>query len=442
MKTRFNTLPKLWNQLACSRWYRRGLRAVGTCLVGVSLTSVAQAQVPGGFVYPAANTFASSGVTAPNQLAAGQVAVGQVIPSQAIGQVSAAGVPITEPINTGVYIGPGGNGSALDVPSVLGPSPTTPTRLVNQPYSSGPFMQQPPVVAEQPVDLGIPCPGGCDLRGYGWAEALYFRREYDQNYTMSQTRLIEPFNYEWAGRVTVGRLSDCVNGYEFSYAGPFKWERELVTTGAGQQSKLTPIGLDPSLINTFNNADYHSQIYTARMNSYEFNRRWWAWDIFSMLAGIRVVDYRENFGFYSNNPTAGSGMYLDQARNLLLGAQIGGEHWQPLGLRTLIGLRGKAALLANFNRNQVYLENNGLAVLNAYDNDVDVSGLFELGAFAKYSITRSIRVSAGYELWYLPGMATVPEQNLFNVTTSTGAKSQTGDDVLLQGASFGAEILF
>ncbi len=106
--------------------------------------------------------------------------------------------------------------------------------------------------------------------------------------------------------------------------------------------------------------------------TFEVNRRWWAWDIFSVLVGVRAVDYREYYGFFSQSG-AGAGIYEDFARNRMFGPQIGGEVNQAFGLRTLVGFRGKAALLANFSRNAVNLNNAGLNILGTTDSDVDVA---------------------------------------------------------------------
>jgi hypothetical protein len=317
-----------------------------------------------------------------------------------------------------------------------------PTRLVNQPYAAGPFMQEQPLYQDGGASFVNPCDAGCDIHCYASAEALYFRREHDERFTLSQNMRIEPFDYEWAGRVTVGRMLDCVNGYEFSYAGPFKWSREGTLNGTNLQSKLATAGLPPSVISTFNDATYHSQLYQARLNSFEANRRCWEWDIFSTLIGLRVIEYRESYGFASTNPIDGSGLYQDQVRNIMIGPQVGGDFMKPLGLRTLVGVKGKAALLANFNRNQLLLQNAGVNIVDAVDNDVDVAGLGEFGAYIKYSVTPSIRLNAGYEVWYLPGVATIPGQNLRYVTPETGAKVFANDELLLHGASFGAQILF
>lgn len=346
---------------------------------------------------------------------------------------------------SGVIVGPGGATSITEVPSVLGPSPGMPPTgpLVNQPFPSGPFIQAQPGYGGQQASVSDLCDGGCDLSYYGSAEALYWRRENDERFSLSQATRLQPFDYEWAGRVTVGRMLDCVNAYEISYVGPFEWERQTSRAGANLQSKLNPdTPYTAADISAFNNATLHQQAYRARLNSLEFNKRCWAWDIFSTMVGMRIVDYREDYIFRSVNPVIGTGFYQDETRNIMVGPQFGGDWMTPFGLRTLVGVKGKGAVLANFNRNQVFMSNAGVFKVDSLDNSLDVAGLIELGSYIKYSVTESIRLTGGYDFWYMPGVATVPGQGLNHVSPATGIKSRADEEVFIHGGSFGAEILF
>lgn len=414
MRLRLTMLPRLFAKIVDPR--RVSFKALTACALATLMATTVNAQLMDGLVYP-------------SEAPVGSAALGE----------SMSFSDYQQPPN-GVFVGPGGETSALNVPSAMDPSAGQRTKYVNQPWAQGPFMQSPPVLEE----TGIPCPcdPGCDFAYYGSVEALYFRREYDERFTLSQFQ-IPPFDYEWAGRVTAGHIWDCVNGYEFVYAGPFKWTRDMSATSAGGnlQSRMSVAGLVPGTISAFNNANIHTQTYQARMNTFEVNRRWWAWDVFSVLVGMRAVDYREYYGFFSQS-AAGAGIYEDFTRNRMFGPQIGGEFNQALGMRALVGFRGKAALLANFSRNSVNLQNAGLNILGVTDSDVDVAGLFELGSNIKYSLTPSIRLTAGYEMWYLPGVATVASQGLNVISQGTAQKVDADDDLLLHGVTLGAQILY
>ncbi len=56
-------------------------------------------------------------------------------------------------------------------------------------------------------------------------------------------------------------------------------------------------GISGGQIDTFNGAVFHRQIESARLQSFEFNRRWFAWDVVSTLIGIRGFQYNENYQF-------------------------------------------------------------------------------------------------------------------------------------------------
>lgn len=426
MTTRFFSLQRLVARLVRRRRRQVGLRTtISACALATIMAGHAAAQTGGGAAYPP--EVVGSFSDAPTVPYGGEVPVGNAVVQE-----------------SGVMVGPGGATSATELPSVLGPATAGPAAgpLVNQPFPSGPFIQSQPTYGGQ-ASVSDMCDGGCDLRWYGSAEALYWRRENDERFGLSQGTRLQPFDYDWAGRVTIGRMLDCVNGYEISYVGPFQWDRQSSRTGTGLQSKLNADSpYTAADISAFNNATLHQQAYRARMNSLEFNKRCWAWDVFSTLIGVRVVDYREDYIFRSINPVIGTGYYQDEARNIMVGPQIGGDWMQPFGLRTLVGFKGKAAALANFNRNQVFMSNGGLVKVDSYDDTLDIAGLFELGTYVKYSITPSIRVQAGYDLWYMPGVATVPGQGLNHVNPDTGIKSRSDEELFIQGGSFGAQILF
>ena len=64
---------------------------------------------------------------------------------------------------------------------------------------------------------GIPCDPYCYVR----AEGLYMQRE-DSNRGLSRNVGLSDYDYEWASRITVGSLPNCVNGYEMTYVSPLK----------------------------------------------------------------------------------------------------------------------------------------------------------------------------------------------------------------------------
>lgn len=284
---------------------------------------------------------------------------------------------------------------------------------------------------------------GCDVNAYASAEALWLRRGSDKYFSLSQNSYLPDYDYELGGRFTIGRLFNCVDGWEGVYTGPFEWNRQSIVDGAANlQSRLVANGgYTPAEISTFNNSNRHIQAWESKLNSFELNRRWWSWDVLSTLVGVRYVDYNEEFVFQSISG-GGVGTYRNQVKNRMAGAQVGAEILYPVSLRTNMGFRGKAGVYANFDENNVFLQNGATTILNAGDNSVDVAGLIEMGVFANYQVLPSVRLTAGYEFWYMPGVVTVPGQSPQFINPSTGTRVDNDEEVFLHGGSLGVQVLF
>ncbi len=288
-----------------------------------------------------------------------------------------------------------------------------------------------------------PCNPGCDVSWYFGYESLWLKRENDERFSLSNNSFLSDFEFERGGRYTAGYLSDCVNGWEIVYAGPFDWRRTANVAGAANlQSNLVPTVYTAAQIDTFNSADQHFQDYRVQLNSFELNRRWWTWDVLSTMIGLRYVDYEEDYLFFSNRVGTGTGVLIESVDNQLLGAQIGADVLYPFSLRGNVGFRGKAGVYANLDERSTFLRNGGTVLLNAGDEDVDVAGIIEMGVVANYHIVPSIRLTAGYEFWYMPGTATVPEQRPGQISPASGTTVFDDADLFLHGGSVGLQVLF
>jgi len=287
------------------------------------------------------------------------------------------------------------------------------------------------------------CVTGCDVSWYVNYDALWLRRSNDSYFSLSRNSYLPDFDYEFGGRYTVGQLWDCVNGWEAVYTGPFDWQRQNAVLGAGNlQSRFIPgSGYTAAEVNTFNNADQHVQAWQSELNSFELNRRWWTWDVISTMIGIRYVDYQEQYLFLSDS-AQGLGQYQSKVQNRMAGAQIGADMLYPVSLRANFGVRGKAGVYANFDEQSVLLQNAATTLINAGDNSVDVAGVIEMGVFTNYQIVPSVRLTAGYEFWYLPGVVTIPGQSPQFVNPSTGTRLDNDSEVFLHGGSLGVQVLF
>lgn len=290
---------------------------------------------------------------------------------------------------------------------------------------------------------GSPCDPGCDVSAYGRVEALYYRRQGDKYFTTTRNTFTPDFDWELGTRVTLGCLLDCTNGYELVYTGPFDWNRQATFRGNGSLQSLLNAsnGYTANDIDAFNNADIHSTDWRIQLQSLEANRRWWAWDAFSTMIGLRYVDYEEDYVFFSSGSN-GAGLQVEGVDNQLAGVQVGADMLYPTSLRCNMGFRGKAGLYANLSERRSFLSNDGNIVINSGDSDTDWAGMFEFGIFANYSILPHLRLSAGYDFWWMTQMATITEQRPTIITPATGTTVFADDDVYVHGASLGAELIF
>jgi len=292
------------------------------------------------------------------------------------------------------------------------------------------------------------CPGAysctrCDFEWYFNAEFVGFRREGDRRFSLTNAQLMSDVEFELGTRATIGKMCDCSTAYEFVFVGPFQWER-----GSDSPPPAPPINsrfaaFPFNLADPFNNATSHTQRWIARSNSLELNRRQWAWDAVSTLIGIRYFNYEEDYRLRSERAVAPlSGLYTDEIKNNLIGPQIGGDIFFLTSLKTSLSLRGKAGVFANFAEREVRLAATNSTILFNGKDKVDIAGLFEFGINFNYQITPSIRLNGGYEVWYMPGMGTVSDQNPASLTFDSGTRLQLHDDIFLHGFNAGVQVLY
>ncbi|MCR9296230.1 MAG: hypothetical protein NXI32_26255 [bacterium] len=290
---------------------------------------------------------------------------------------------------------------------------------------------------------GSPCDPGCDVSAYGRVEALYYRRQGDKYFTPIRNAFLDEFAWQEGVRVTLGCLMNCTNGYELSYIGPFEWERQATLRGNGNlQSLLRPSnGYTFNDIDTFFDADVQGLSVRSKLNSIEANYRWWAWDAFSTLVGLRYINFEEEYSFSSAGAN-GAGIHFEGVDNQMAGIQIGADWMYPFCIRGNSGFRGKGGVYANVAERRSLLINDGTLLINAGDSSTDWAGVFEFGWFANYYVIPQLRFSAGYDFWWMTQMATISEQRPTSITPATGTTVFSEDDVLVHGASLGVELIF
>jgi hypothetical protein len=279
-------------------------------------------------------------------------------------------------------------------------------------------------------------------RFYLGYEAVYMQREGDQQYSFSRGNFLPNNGYELGHRITLGQMFDCTDGVEFVYTGSFTWERasQHLSPGGALQSVLTAGGgYTAAQIDTFNDSFRHLQGMRANLQSYEANRKWFAWDIMSTLIGIRAFQYNEQFSFDSVGQGNGAGFFRTDLQNFLLGAQIGSDVMRPISQRLSIGAKSRLGVFANFNEGELQVFNRGTRLIDASRRSTDLAGMVQLGTIGRYRILPSLVATVGYEAMYLAGVATVSNQQYVPLNPGSGTSYDAGDCVLFHGGTFGLE---
>ncbi len=326
------------------------------------------------------------------------------------------------------------------------PPPGAPA--ANAPYGGYPTMGASPFAVASgsapTPGMSCPCPT-CPDRRYVLAEGLYMKRDGDNGFTWSNRVAFDEFDYEPGIRVTTGFIMDCMDGIELSYAGLMSWENENAVIGplANPLNLLMPrdaATVPAAAVDTFYTAQAQAQTWEAQYHSLELNQRSWGGDVISLLHGVRMVNYQEEFSLLSRNFNNQFGSISVDTENWLVGLQLGIDMYYPVSNRISTGLRGRAGGYINFAESNSQLINNNVPIFNVADNDESIAGLFEFGATTTFQATRNLSFRMGYELWYLTGMATIPGNTPGTISTTFGRHVDTDEEIFFNGVTAGAEV--
>ena len=292
-----------------------------------------------------------------------------------------------------------------------------------------------------PADAGLGCPSSW----YVHVDAVYMANEANGPLSLSQDFALGEFGNELGGRVTVGRRRDCLAGWEASYVGPIRWEVAGELRGALLSSSFVVPGGAVN-ISAFNQAEFHRQTSRSTLQSFELNKRCWDWDTMGGLIGFRYLQIEDRFTFFSQDPlpAADTGFFAVNTRNYMPGVQCGLDLFYNVGAAGRLSLVGKTkfGLYANFAEGDVLLINAGAVELDNDDSEFQLAFLGELGFSARYRILPCFSVQAGYEIWYLAGLAQSHGQTVSPLTPATGTDLDSDNDTWYHAATVGAELVW
>ncbi|MBL8889474.1 MAG: BBP7 family outer membrane beta-barrel protein [Planctomycetaceae bacterium] len=259
------------------------------------------------------------------------------------------------------------------------------------------------------------------------------------------------------------RQDDCGQGWEGRYWGLLS-QTNTATLGNMPITQLTGLNLvniGPwgTAAGLFNTADYHSVQRSSEFHSFEWNllnhasvcanNNW----LYRGIFGLRVLRFRDALQ-YSAHSATGFGLgfnsvnYSILTRNTFLGAQAGGSGEYCVTDKLRLGVGANAGIGTNFmEADQTIANSNGVvgivpgfgnySIMNE-DNDLAVFGEFDARMY--YHVSCNWRLSVGYRLLGLAGVALAQEQIPNTISDLSYVKRDGG--LLLHGITLGAEFSY
>lgn len=305
--------------------------------------------------------------------------------------------------------------------------------------------------------LANPCGSTFSPYSYVIVEGLYMDRQGESRFSLTRNTTIGDFDFDWAPRVTIGRLPNSTNGYEFTLVGEFQWNRSLtVVDPNGTINTVLFDGdgdPDPNVQNdnnfdaTFLDPLFDSNIqihrYISRYWSAEINKTCVGWDVVKLLYGGRYIRMEEDL-FYggAKNVFNSTADVHSQVKNDMIGGQVGMDILYPVARHFYSDMRVRGGAYVNFVESNVQMRNQGAVVLRTPGDDYQLAGVLEFGGGLRFQMNEMFSIRAGGEMWYIYGVATAPNQLRPGVTPLWGAPIDTKEDVFFYGATVSAEFRF
>lgn len=266
--------------------------------------------------------------------------------------------------------------------------------------------------------------------------------------------------------VTFARRTAAGNGLEFRYWGLFPDQRERTQFGPALDTRL--IGFEDyqigpgfgNLWEYYNDADLHSFSRENEFHNFEINtlRNVGAYTTrggrtgnFELLGGFRWLYFNEDYTFSAiTGGVVPSRVDYDlNARNNLLGFQLGGRNEVYLSDRISLLTGTQFGLFNNNIRSSQRISNEfggfatpapGVPDVGEYDylsrkNDLAAIGEVDLGL--AYQFAQRARITAGYRIIGISGVALAPSQIPRNFRNPNELQAINSRDSLILGGAYG-----
>jgi hypothetical protein len=155
--------------------------------------------------------------------------------------------------------------------------------------------------------------------------------------------------------------------------------------------------------------------YSSQVANVEINQRFklWSWNShqeFSWLWGVRYFYLSDNLALNGSDLFTDTNESLNwQTKNNLIGMQLGLQ-WAWGWNRFELSTEAKIGLFANVYSQQGTDAVNGTAAFDMSHSGTDLAELVEVSLLARYRITSSLWLRAGYQYYCVGGLALGPRQ--------------------------------
>jgi len=295
---------------------------------------------------------------------------------------------------------------------------------------------------------------GADFRELSYENAMPAERLLVSDANIGHQHGVEAF---------VVRQDECGKGWEGRYWG-LQSQTNSAILGNMPITQLAGLGLVTigpwgNVDDVYNTADCHRIQRSSEFHSFEWNllnhasvcanNNW----LYRGIFGIRVMRLRDTLQ-YSAHSSTNFGFNFNQlnydilTRNTFVGAQAGGSGEYCVTDKLRLGLGANAGVGTNFmEADQVISNSNGvLGVIPGIGNysymneDTDLAVFGEFDARMYYHVSCNWRLSLGYRLLGLTGVALAQEQIPHTLSDLNYVKRDGG--LLLHGVTMGAEFSY
>jgi hypothetical protein len=197
-------------------------------------------------------------------------------------------------------------------------------------------------------------------------------------------------------------------------------------------------------------ADQADVSFRSTLGDLEANYRYWASEQCQVLVGFRYVEEMEDLRIFTQDNVISSGfddptkdaLYRIVTRNRLVTGQLGLEGECPICKFAGIGGFVKGAWGPNFLTSNVSLaRGDGLVGFNSTRQTTVLGQIYEMGTYLNIYCSANCRLHAGFNLFWLAGVAEAVKQINYDLSQENGTISNSGS-VFYYGPSIEVQFVF